>query len=74
MVPASYSLRCLVAHCVLPLCARVACRWKRQATAAANAVIEAKDEVLLRKKELDSTKDKMDTLIDKLYGKTLIES
>jgi hypothetical protein len=30
-------------------------------------VLEAKDEVLQRKRELDSTKDKMDVLLDKLY-------
>jgi hypothetical protein len=31
-------------------------------------VVEAKDEVLLRRKELDSTKDKMDVLLEKLYA------
>lgn len=31
-------------------------------------MLEAKDEVLLRKRELDSTKDKMDVLLDKLYA------
>lgn len=44
------------------------CRWKRHAAATASAVLEAKDEVLLRKRELDSTKDKMDVLLDKLYA------
>lgn len=43
-------------------------RWKRQATFNAAAVIEAKNEVMDRKRELNSTKDKMDHLIDKLYA------
>eukprot|EP00775_Hariotina_reticulata_P011361 gene11361-11510_t len=43
-------------------------RWKHQADITASAVIEAKNEVLERKRELDSTKDKMDRLIDKLYA------
>ena len=42
-------------------------RWKSQADAAANAVSLAKDEVMERKKELDSTKEKMDHLVEKLY-------
>lgn len=42
-------------------------RWKQQAELAANAVIDAKNEVLARKRELDTTKVKMDELIDKLY-------
>lgn len=33
----------------------------------ATAVMEAKNEVVERKKELDATKDKMDRLVDKLY-------
>ena len=37
-------------------------RWKGQADAAAAAVREAKDELMERKKELDSTKEKMDHL------------
>lgn len=44
------------------------CRWKRQATLNAAAVIEAKNEVLERKRELDSTKDKLDHLVEKLYA------
>ena len=42
-------------------------RWKGQADAAATAVSMAKDEVLERKRELDSTKEKMDILVEKLY-------
>ena len=42
-------------------------RWKSQADAAARAVSTAKDEVLERKRELDSTKEKMDILVEKLY-------
>jgi hypothetical protein len=34
----------------------------------AAAVVEAKDEVLQRKRELDATKDRMDTLVERLYG------
>ena len=34
-------------------------RWKAQADQAASAVREAKDEVMERKRELDSTKEKM---------------
>lgn len=44
------------------------CRWKRQAAAAAAAVLDVKDEVVQRKRELVSTQDKMDVLIDKLYA------
>jgi hypothetical protein len=34
----------------------------------AAAVVEAKDEVLQRKRELDATKDRMDTLVERLYA------
>jgi hypothetical protein len=44
------------------------CRWKQQASMTAAAVVEAKDEVLQRKRELDATKDRMDTLVERLYG------
>lgn len=40
--------------------------WRQQAQITANAVLEAKGEVLERKRELDSTKEKMDRLLDKL--------
>ncbi|EFJ44809.1 hypothetical protein VOLCADRAFT_118633 [Volvox carteri f. nagariensis] len=42
-------------------------RWQQQAHLTAAAVMEAKNEVLERKRELDSTKEKMDRLLDKLY-------
>lgn len=42
-------------------------RWQKQAHATAAAVMEAKNEVLERKRELDHTKLKMDSLIEKLY-------
>jgi hypothetical protein len=35
-------------------------KWRQQAHLTANAVMEAKGEVMERKRELDSTKDKMD--------------
>eukprot|EP00891_Asterochloris_glomerata_P008593 jgi/Astpho2/8593/Aster-x0814 len=42
-------------------------RWRQQADATSTAVIEAKNEVMERKKDLDSTKEKMDKLVEKLY-------
>lgn len=42
-------------------------RWRVQAEATARAVVDAKNEVILRKKDLDHTKDKMDSLVEKLY-------
>ncbi|WIA33092.1 hypothetical protein OEZ86_006246 [Tetradesmus obliquus] len=43
-------------------------RWKQQASLTAAAAVEAKDEVLARKRELDATKDRMDSLVERLYG------
>lgn len=41
-------------------------KWKQQAAVVGNAVMEAKNEVLQRKRELDSTRENMDRLVDKL--------
>ncbi|CAD7696043.1 unnamed protein product [Ostreobium quekettii] len=43
-------------------------RWRKQAELAAVAVIEAKGEVMERRREIDVTKDRMDRLVDKLYA------
>lgn len=43
-------------------------RWRQQAHLAAAAVLEAKDEVLERRRELGATNDRMDTLVEKLYA------
>ncbi|KAK9803017.1 hypothetical protein WJX72_000682 [[Myrmecia] bisecta] len=43
-------------------------RWRQQAEATARAVVEAKNEVMDRKKDLDVTKEKMDKLVEKLYA------
>jgi len=43
-------------------------RWRQQAQVTAAAVIEAKNEVMERKRELDLTKERMDRLVDKLYA------
>ena len=42
-------------------------RWRQQAEITAAAVIEAKAEVTERKRDLDSTRDKMDRLMDRLH-------
>eukprot|EP00210_Caulerpa_lentillifera_P001501 g1439.t1 len=42
-------------------------RWRQQAEYTAAAVIEAKAEVSERKRDLDSTRDKMDKLMDRLH-------
>lgn len=42
-------------------------RWRQQAEFTAAAVIEAKAEVTERKRDLDSTRDKMDRLMDRLH-------
>ena len=47
-------------------------RWRHQAQLTAAAVMDAKNEVLERKRELDMTRDKMDNLIDKLYAGTIV--
>lgn len=41
--------------------------WKQQAEFATTALRDAKNEVLERKKELDTTKEKMDSMVEKLY-------
>ncbi|MEW5310028.1 MAG: hypothetical protein WDW38_001861 [Sanguina aurantia] len=50
-----------------PRCDPVRHRWRQQANLTAACVMEAKNDVLERKRELDSTKEKMDRLLDKLY-------
>lgn len=42
-------------------------RWRQQAEIAAAAVIEAKVEVNERKRDLDTTREKMDRLMDRLH-------
>ncbi|KAL0031026.1 hypothetical protein WJX79_010574 [Trebouxia sp. C0005] len=42
-------------------------RWRQTAEATSRAVTEAKNEVMERKKDLDTTKEKMDKLVEKLY-------
>lgn len=42
-------------------------RWRQQAEYTAAAVIEAKAEVSERKRDLDSTREKMDKLMDRLH-------
>ena len=42
-------------------------KWRQQAQFATNALREAKDEVIDRKRELDTTKERMDLLVEKLY-------
>ncbi len=39
-------------------------KWRQQAALTANAVLDAKNDVMERKKELDHTKDKMDRLLE----------
>ncbi len=39
-------------------------KWRQQAALTATAVMEAKNDVLERKKELDHTKEKMDKLLE----------
>lgn len=71
-VGAAFSLCCLLIPMLLmsvltlEFCGSV-CRWQKQAHMTAAAVVEAKNEVLERKRELDHTKLKMDGLIEKLY-------
>lgn len=38
-------------------------RWQAQAALTAHAVVEAKQEVMERKREMETTKDKMDRLV-----------
>ncbi|UPQ96716.1 hypothetical protein HOP50_01g00060 [Chloropicon primus] len=42
-------------------------KWRDQAQFATNALREAKNEVIDRKRELDTTKERMDLLVEKLY-------
>ena len=42
-------------------------KWRQQAEFASNALREAKNEVIDRKRELDTTKERMDLLVEKLY-------
>ncbi len=42
-------------------------RWRQHAQLTAAAVADAKNEVLERRRELDRTKDKMDSLLQKLH-------
>lgn len=42
-------------------------RWRQQAQLAAAAVVEAKNELLERRRELGATNERMDSLVEKLY-------
>lgn len=43
-------------------------RWRMQAEYAAAAIIEAKSEVMDRKRDLDVTRDRMERLVEKLFS------
>lgn len=43
-------------------------RWRMQAEYAAAAIIEAKSEVMDRKRDLDVTRERMDRLVEKLFS------
>ncbi|KAI8470907.1 MAG: hypothetical protein J3K34DRAFT_508358 [Monoraphidium minutum] len=48
--------------------AREMLRWRQQAHSAVAAVIEAKDELMARRRELGATNERMESLVDKLYA------
>lgn len=43
-------------------------RWRQQAHLAAAAVLDAKNDLLERRRELGATNDRMDSLVEKLYA------